>query len=152
MKENNINENNAQNLIENIDKESIKNLTNNLVKNENSIDFSSLIKLATPLLKNESVLNSVMELSKVKETGKTQTSSESKGTVESDLLHANLEKVVHELAELKKEVTNKLSILENVNVKDLSEIKSELLLLKSQNHYLTGLVEELYNSRKKKKK
>jgi urease gamma subunit len=58
MKEN-INENSVQNTGNNLE-----NLTNNLLKNPNSLDFGSLIQMATTLLKNDSLMNSVTELSK----------------------------------------------------------------------------------------
>ncbi|MFP5105963.1 hypothetical protein ACSU6B_04205 [Neobacillus sp. C211] len=58
MKEN-INENSVQNTGNNLE-----NLANNLLKNPNSLDFGSLIQMATTLLKNDSLMNSVTELSK----------------------------------------------------------------------------------------
>ncbi|MBT2696239.1 hypothetical protein J7E79_02165 [Bacillus sp. ISL-40] len=58
MKENN-NENSVQNTGNNLE-----NLANNLLKNPNSLDFGSLIQMATTLLKNDSLMNSVTELSK----------------------------------------------------------------------------------------
>jgi urease gamma subunit len=58
MKEN-INENSVQNTDNNLE-----NLANNLLKNPNSLDFGSLIQMATTLLKNDSLMNSVTELSK----------------------------------------------------------------------------------------
>ncbi|MBT2736398.1 hypothetical protein [Bacillus sp. ISL-7] len=57
MKEN-INENSVQNTGNNLE-----NLANNLLKNPNSLDFGSLIQMATTLLKNDSLMNSVTELS-----------------------------------------------------------------------------------------
>ncbi|MGF6950587.1 uncharacterized protein YfcZ (UPF0381/DUF406 family) [Neobacillus sp. B4I6] len=58
MKEN-INENSVQNTGNNLE-----NLANNLLKNPNSLDLGSLIQMATTLLKNDSLMNSVTELSK----------------------------------------------------------------------------------------
>ncbi|MGG1677065.1 hypothetical protein ACIFOT_15100 [Neobacillus sp. NRS-1170] len=98
----------------------------NLLKNQNSLD---LMGLATSLLKNESLLKSVMELKQNTQTPIVPIASEKQGNAELSSLS---------LSEQFEKISN-----------DLAELKTELLELKEQNKYLTKLVEKLYNYRKK---
>ena len=66
MNNENINEKSLENSNNNVDKDTIKNLTSNLMKNENSLDLNSIMQLTTTLLKNNTLMNSVTELSKMK--------------------------------------------------------------------------------------
>lgn len=152
MSENQNQNNNPGQPVGNNNVDLIKNLTNNLQNNENSIDLNSLFKIAAPLLKNEAVMNSVMEVSKKRQSTdvKTEKSSTNINSKELSLLTAQLEKLGQEISGLKAEITNGLSQVSKSD--EIANIKSELLEVKNQNLYLTGIVEELYQYRKKKKK
>ncbi|MEH7086334.1 hypothetical protein V7139_26930, partial [Neobacillus drentensis] len=50
-----------------VDKDSLQNLGSHLLKNQSSVDLGSLMQLATTFLKNDSLMNSVTELSKRKQ-------------------------------------------------------------------------------------
>ena len=62
-----INEKSVENLRNNVDKDAVKNLTSNLMKNENSLDLNSIMQLTSTLLKNDTLMNSVTELSNKEE-------------------------------------------------------------------------------------
>ncbi|MEH7377524.1 hypothetical protein, partial [Neobacillus drentensis] len=62
----NMKEKSVKNTGINIDRDSLKNLANNLQKNQSSLDLGSLMQMATTLLKNDSLMNSVTQLSKKK--------------------------------------------------------------------------------------
>ncbi|MEH7336334.1 hypothetical protein V7161_27300, partial [Neobacillus drentensis] len=58
-----MNENNGQDTGNNMDKDPFKNLTSNLLNNQNSFDLNSIMRVATNLLNNESIIDSFTELS-----------------------------------------------------------------------------------------
>jgi len=135
------NSNNSNSPSNNKNVDLIKELTNNLQNNGNSIDLNSLVKIATPLLKNEAVMNSVLDISKKKQSSEVNSEiSSTNEQIEHTLL--KLEKLDQELVEIKTRLANKLF---EVSISDeISTIKSELIELKKQNSYLTELVEVLY--------
>ncbi|MBV7504558.1 hypothetical protein KW850_04660 [Bacillus sp. sid0103] len=66
----NMKENSVKNTGINVDQDSLQNLASNFLKNQNSLDLGSLMQMATTLLKNDSLMNSVTELSKKKQNSK----------------------------------------------------------------------------------
>lgn len=150
MNENQNQNNNPGQPVGNNNVDLIKNLTNNLQNNENSIDLNSLFKIAAPLLKNEAVMNSVLDISKKKQTSDAKTEpSKTNDHIDLTQLNEQLEKLGQELVEMKTQLANGLSEVSKSD--EVANIKSELLNLKAQNAYLTEIVEELYKYRKKKK-
>ena len=106
MNNENINENSVENLRNNVDKDAIKNLTSNLMKNENSLDLNSIMQLTTSLLKNDMLMNSVTELSKRKNDSTLPVSktSEQQENTEQSSLSQKLENIANDISELKKEL------------------------------------------------
>ncbi|MDN3015358.1 hypothetical protein PH210_03940 [Paenibacillus sp. BSR1-1] len=123
----NMNENNAQDAGNNMDKDPLKNLTNNLLNNQNSFDLSSIMRVATTLLNNESIINSFTELNKQNQTPAPSTAPEKQENAELASLSEQLEKLSN----------------------DFSELKKELLELKELNNYMIKIFKKLYDSKKK---
>ncbi|GHH96870.1 hypothetical protein [Neobacillus kokaensis] len=57
------NDNNDQNKGNTINQDAVMNLANNLFKNESSFDISSIMRMATNLLSNDALMNSVQAIS-----------------------------------------------------------------------------------------
>jgi flagellin-like hook-associated protein FlgL len=105
----------------NIDVEKLKNLTN-------TMDLNSIMQLASTLLKNESIMNSVVGgLSKNKQNSTLPVPkvSEKKGNIDLSSLNDLLEKIANDLSVLKQEnaklgtLSQKLDNIEN----ELSELR-----------------------------
>ncbi|WHY69315.1 hypothetical protein [Neobacillus sp. SuZ13] len=62
-----IKENNVQNTGIKVDKDTLQNIANNLLKSQSSLELGSLMQLATTFLKNDSLMKSVLDLSKKKQ-------------------------------------------------------------------------------------
>lgn len=120
------NENNGQN---NLDKDSLKNLTNNVLNNQNSLDLNSIMRVAANLLGNDSIMNSINELNKRNQPPAESTVPENQENAELASLAEQLEKIANGFLALQK----------------------ELLELKEQNQNLTKLVKKLYKNNSKNK-
>ncbi|MEH7381244.1 hypothetical protein V7138_12355 [Bacillus sp. JJ1533] len=140
--------NNSNKPVANKNLDLIKDLTSNLQKNVSSIDLNSLVKMAAPLLKNEAVMNSVLVVSKKKQSSDVNSakSSNKKDSIKLTRLNEQLDRLGQELLEIKAQIVNGISEVSQSD--ELANIKSELIEIKSQNAYLTGIVEELYKYRK----
>jgi small-conductance mechanosensitive channel len=165
----NINKSSEQNLGNIVDKDSFQNLANNLLKNQNSFDFGSIMQMATTLLNNDSLLNSVKtDLSKKKQNPAPTESKVSKKQKKDKLasLSLQLENIANGISGLKQEnvnlatlpqqlenITNDISGLKQENVElaslsqklencanDFSELKQELKDVKEQNRDLIKLI------------
>ncbi|MGG3470579.1 hypothetical protein ABES02_24220 [Neobacillus pocheonensis] len=131
-KNNKNNENNEQSTGQQLGMDPLKNLSNSLLNNQNSLDFNSIMRAATNLLNNDAILSSLTELSK-----KSQPQAEPE-VPEKEEKQENPELV--SLAEQLEKIAN-----------DFSEIKNELLAIKEQNENLTKLVKKIYKYYSKNK-
>jgi DNA repair exonuclease SbcCD ATPase subunit len=136
----------------NVDKGTIKNLTNNLVKNENSIDLNSIMQLTSTLLKNDSLMNSVAGLSKMKQNPTLPVSkvSEKKENTKWPSLSQKLETIANDISELKQENVELSSLsqtLENI-ANDISELKQETEELSSLSQRLGTIANDISELKK----
>ncbi|NWQ41061.1 hypothetical protein MLOOGBEN_10170 [Bacillus sp. EB106-08-02-XG196] len=116
----------------NVDKETgnSNNLTSNLIKNEKSMDLNSIMQLATSLLKNDTLMNSVAGLNKNKQNSTLPVSKVSENQENTELvsLYQKLEKIANDISKIKQEnvilasLSQKLENIEN----EISELKKEL--------------------------
>ncbi|MED3997538.1 hypothetical protein P4647_23380 [Peribacillus frigoritolerans] len=129
-----INENNVKNSSNNIDKDTIKNLSSNSFKNENSMDLNSIIQLATTLLKNDTLMNTVAGISKNKQSSMPPVTKvpEKQENTELVSLSQKLEKIDNVVSDIKQEniILASLSI-KLVNIEfEISELRKEIQDLK----------------------
>ncbi|PFO01460.1 hypothetical protein COJ85_17255 [Bacillus sp. AFS076308] len=152
----NENENNEQNTGLTIDKERLRNLTNltnNLTKNDNALDLGPLVRMASTLLTNQSVLNTVSELTKTNQNDiqDPPNSSELKEQTEHDSFSEKLEEIVNNFSVRTLEISNEISALKEIITNELTDLKNELYQVKKQNKYLKELTKEIYKNQKNKK-
>ena len=126
-----INENNEQNTNINVNKDYVNNLANNLLKGQNSLDLGSIMQMATTLLNNDKLLNTVTGLAKNKEQPTPPAAEVSEKQENAELTYFS-------------------EVLETI-ANDISELKKEILEAKEQNKYLTKLVKRYRKSNQKKK-
>lgn len=105
--------------INDIKKESIINLANNLTANETTIDMSSIMKMAQNLFKDDSLMKSVQDLGKLNQPNSISIpkSAPKKENSELPLIRELLEKIYNEFIQIKLELTQI-----NENNKTLVEI------------------------------
>ncbi|MCU6602227.1 hypothetical protein OCO53_17310 [Peribacillus frigoritolerans] len=144
-----INENNIKNSNNNIDKGTIKNLTSNSLKNENSIDLNSIMQLATTLLKNDTLMNTVTGISKNKQSSTSPVTKvpEKQENTELVSLYQKLEKIDNVISAMQQENTGlsqKLEKIDNV----VSDIKQENIILASLSIKLVNIEFEITELRK----
>lgn len=119
----NINENREQKTSSNMDKDP-KNIANQFLKNQNTLDLGSMMQLASTLLNNDVIMNSVTEqLSKNKTIAAAQSSKASEKP-----------ETVHKLTSNEKLVTNS---------NDISELKEELRGLATLSKKIENLTNEI---------
>lgn len=139
----NINENSVNNTETNADKEMTKSLNSNLLKNEKPMDLGSMIQLASALLKNESLINSVANLSKNKQSSTAPVTKvpENQENTELVALSQKLENIENGLSELKQENDNRAALsqkLDNIE-NSLSELKQEIANLAALSQRLENI-------------
>jgi hypothetical protein len=149
----NNNENSVQNTginVDNVNKDTIKNLTDNLVKNENSIDLNSIMQLTSTLLKNDSLMNSVAGLSKIKQNPTLPVSkvSEKQENTKWPSLSQKLDNIANDISELKKENVELSSLTQKLDniANDISELKKEnveLSFLSQKLENIANVISEL---------
>lgn len=125
----NINENREQNTSNNMDKDP-KNMANQLLKNQNTLDLGSMMQLASTLLNNDVIMNSVTEqLSKNKLITATQTSkvSEKPENVQMSTSYEKLVTISNEISELKEEFRGLATLSEKIE--NLTNEISELTMV-----------------------
>ena len=140
------NENNEQYPALHLDKDRLRDLTNNLINSENSIDLGSLVSVASNLLKNQSVLNTVSALAKTEENDiqDSPNSIEVKKQTDRD----TSSEMVNDFSNRALGISNDLTALRDIITNEFSDIKNQL---KKQNSYLKELTREIYKYRKSKK-
>jgi DNA repair exonuclease SbcCD ATPase subunit len=138
----NINENSVNNTETNADKEMTKSLNSNLLKNEKPMDLGSMIQLASTLLKNESLINSVANLSKNKQSSTAPVTKvpEKQENTELVSLSQKLENIENGLSELNQENANLAALSQK-----LDNIENSLSELKQENANLAALSQKLEN-------
>ena len=138
----NINENSVNNTETNADKEMTKSLNSNLLKNEKPMDLGSMIQLASTLLKNESLINSVANLSKNKQSSTAPVTKvpEKQENTELVSLSQKLENIENGLSELNQENANLATLSQK-----LDNIENSLSELKQENANLAALSQKLEN-------
>ena len=138
----NINENSVNNTETNADKEMTKSLNSNLFKNEKPMDLGSMIQLASTLLKNESLINSVANLSKNKQSSTAPVTKvpEKQENTELVSLSQKLENIENGLSELNQENANLAALSQK-----LDNIENSLSELKQENANLAALSQKLEN-------
>jgi hypothetical protein len=94
MNNENINENSVENWRNNVDKDAVKNLTSNLMNNENSLDLNSINDTLMKELGRRKK-NSILPVSKA---------SEQQENTELSSLSQKLENIANDISELKKEL------------------------------------------------
>jgi hypothetical protein len=135
-----------------INNEALKSLTNNLLKNDDSIN--ALMKIATNLLGDGSLLNSVKDVNKLKQS----TSLNSVSTVENkDLTPANETssaqiEMKKELLNMQAELANQLSTISATMTNYFTDLKAEVAELKAQNEKLLEQISKIQHNYKIKKK
>jgi hypothetical protein len=132
-------------------KEAIMNLANNMIKNENTFDMGSIMKMATTLLKDETLMNSVKDLGGLKQSTPIKfaaknlpkalpASFRSDKTENNDVIRLELP---NPLADIRAEVTNQFNELQDQLAGMLSNLQAELAAVKEQNakllEYITNL-------------
>jgi DNA repair exonuclease SbcCD ATPase subunit len=138
----NINENSVNNTETNADKEMTKSLNSNLLKNEKPMDLGSMIQLASTLLKNESLINSVANLSKNKQSSTAPVTKvpEKQENTELVSLSQKLENIENSISELNQENANLAALSQK-----LDNIENSLSELKQENANLAALSQKLEN-------
>lgn len=108
---NNNKSNNEQKLsqssnINDLNKENIMKLANNLKANETTIDMSSIMRMAQNLFKDDSLMKSVQDLGKTNQSNSIAfpKSAQKKENIESPLTSEVLEKIYNELNQIKSEL------------------------------------------------
>ncbi|WP_066050609.1 hypothetical protein [Robertmurraya korlensis] len=122
----NINDNSEQNTSNNMEKDLGKNNSNS----QSKVDLSSMMQLASTLLKNDVIMNSVTEqLSKNKPTA-TQSSkvTEKPENVQMSTLYKKLEETANDVSELKEEYKGLASLSEKIEnlTNEISELTKVL--------------------------
>ncbi|MEH7129885.1 hypothetical protein V7103_16935, partial [Neobacillus drentensis] len=110
------NENSSQNPSINVDNDTTKNLANNLLKNQSSLDLGSLMQVASSLLKNDALMNSLSERSKKKENPEIPVAKVSKNQEKAELasLSEKLENIANDISGLKQENVEQASLLQKL--------------------------------------
>jgi signal transduction histidine kinase len=149
----NENENYVQNTGNNIDKDTVKNLANNLTKNQGALDLGSIMQLATTLLKNDSLMNSVNELNKKRQNIAPSVAKSSEKLENGELasLSEKLENITNDMSALKEENNVLASAgqkLDNIT-NDILELKKELKAVKEQNNDVIKLLKKVLKTIKK---
>ena len=140
----NLNENSGQNPDNNEEIGPFRSLAQSIIKKESSIDLGSIMQMATSLLNNNSLMDSVAELGK-KTENPSPTVPEVSESAELASLSEKLEKLTNDLCELKQKSSElaslaiKLDKLTNV----ISELKKELRNIEKQNEYITKYVKRI---------
>ncbi|MCM3602363.1 hypothetical protein M3175_16645 [Robertmurraya korlensis] len=130
----NVNGNLEQNSTNNMDKNP-KNIANQFLKNQNTIDLGSMMQLASTLLSNDVIMNSVTEqLSKNKTIASVQPSkvSEKQENVQLSTLYEKLVTISNDISELKEQFTGLANFSKNLN-NELSELTKVLINIKENN-------------------
>lgn len=143
------NDNSVQKTGINVDKD----LVNHLIKNENSLDLNSMMQLASTLMKNESLLHSVTELSEknINATLPVSKVSKKQRNVELTSLSEKMENIANDISGLRQENAELASLsqkLENIT-NDILELKKELKDVKEQNSELNKLLKKILKNNKK---
>lgn len=130
----NINENREQNTSNNMDKDP-KNIANQLLKNQNTLDLGSMMQLASTLLNNDVIMNSVTEqLSKNKLIAATKASkvSEKPENVQMSTSYEKLVTISNEISELKEEFRGLATLSEKIEnlTNEISELTKVLKKVK----------------------
>ncbi|MDP1421062.1 hypothetical protein Q8G35_22450 [Peribacillus simplex] len=143
-----INENNVKNSNNNIDKDTI-NLTSNSLKNENSMDLNSIMQLATTLLKNDTLMNTVTGISKNKQSSTAPVTKvpEKQENTELVSLYQKLEKIDNVISAMQQENTGLSQKLEKID-NEVSDIKQENIILASLSIILVNIEFEISELRK----
>ena len=139
MNNENVNEKSIENLKNIIDKDAVKNLTSNLMKNENSLDLNSIMQLTSTLLKNDTLMNSVTELGNKKKNSilpVSKTTEQQENKLLSSLSQ-KLENIANDISELKQEIEELSSLSQKLEIiaHDLSDLKEESKVSKGRNFH-----------------